>query len=245
MLNKMGAEVDGAGTDVIHIEGTRRARAVRSRDHRRPHRGRHVHGRGGGRPAATCCSRARRSTISRRVVVKLRQAGVEIEREGDARARAPRTGAARAGRRHHRAAPRLPDRHAGAVHGADVPRRGRARASPRRSSRTASCTCPSSAHGRAASTSTATPRIVHGVQALYGAQRDGDRSARQRLARHRRARRRGRDRACAASTTSIAATSTSSRSSPALGADIERLFADEARPRRRRRRRDQALSLRG
>ena len=53
--------------------------------------------------------------------------------------------------------------------------------------------------------------------------RDGDRSARQRLARPRRARGAGRRPRCRASTTSTAATSASRRSSAALGADIARV----------------------
>ena len=44
-----------------------------------------------------------------------------------------------------RAVPRLPDRHAGAVHGHAVRRRGRRASSRKRSSRTATCTFPSCA----------------------------------------------------------------------------------------------------
>ncbi len=49
VLNKMGAEVDGAGTDVIHIRGSDRGELAPfdHRDHGRSHRSRHVHGRRG------------------------------------------------------------------------------------------------------------------------------------------------------------------------------------------------------
>ena len=71
--------------------------------------------------------------------------------------RRPQRGGHRAGRHHHRAVPRVPDRPAGAVHGADE-RPTAHRASPRRSSRTASCTCRSSRGSAPASSSTARPR---------------------------------------------------------------------------------------
>ena len=73
------------------------------------------------RPAATCSLEGAPLEDLEAVVAKLRQAGVEIGARGRRGARAPRRQPLRAGRHHHRAAPRLPDRHAGAVHGADVP----------------------------------------------------------------------------------------------------------------------------
>jgi hypothetical protein len=118
-------KVDGAGTDVIHIEGRRRAAARRSRDHPRPHRGGYLHGRGRGhgrrrarrgRDPSSTSSRSwpsfapRRGGRAARAGIRVRSAGPPL------------------GRGHHDgAAPGLPHRHAGAVHGADVPRAGHQR----------------------------------------------------------------------------------------------------------------------
>ena len=77
-------------------------------------------------------------------LAKLEECGAALTVDGD-RIRCVGPGAAAAGRRHHEPVPGFPDRHAGADDGAARPgRRARAR-SPRPSSRTASCTWPSSA----------------------------------------------------------------------------------------------------
>ena len=85
VLNKMGAVVDGAGTDVIHIEGRDALEPSRSPRHRRSDRGGHLHGRGGRRRRLLRRAPPGRPLENLEVVVaKLRQAGVEIDREGDA-----------------------------------------------------------------------------------------------------------------------------------------------------------------
>ena len=73
------------------------------------------------------------------------------------------------GRHLNRAVPRLPDRPAGAVHGADDARQRRLAHHARRSSRTASCTCRSWPGSARRSSSTATRPIVSGVKRLRGA----------------------------------------------------------------------------
>ena len=128
VLNKMGAEVDGAGTDVIHIAGRSAASSRRSTTPSSPTASRPA--RTWSRPrsprAATSRSRAPSSATSRRSSAKMRAAGVEIASEGPERPRPPERPAP-PGQRHDRAAPRLPDRHAGAVPGAHVPRPRRER----------------------------------------------------------------------------------------------------------------------
>ncbi len=52
-LAKMGAEISGAGTSMITVEGVRRARRVRPHRHSRPHRGRHLAASPAPSPAAT------------------------------------------------------------------------------------------------------------------------------------------------------------------------------------------------
>ena len=68
-----------------------------------------------------------------------------------------------------RALPRLRDRHAGAVHGDAVPRATATASSRRRSSRTATCTCPSFAEWARTSISTAARRSSTGSRRLTGA----------------------------------------------------------------------------
>ena len=80
-----------------------------------------------------------------------------VERQSRRAGAAQRRGNRR-GRHFDRALPRIPDRSAGAVHGADDARAAASRASPRRSSRTASCTCRSSRGSARTSSSRATPR---------------------------------------------------------------------------------------
>jgi UDP-N-acetylglucosamine 1-carboxyvinyltransferase len=113
----------GAGTDVIHIEGRDELAPFDHAIVSRPHRGRHVHGRGGRAGGDVLLENAPLEDLEA-VVAKLRQDG----RRDRARGLAPRASAATtarcARRRHDRAAPRLSDRHAGAVHGAHVPRAG-------------------------------------------------------------------------------------------------------------------------
>ena len=91
------------------------------------------------------------------VIDKLREAGATIE-AGDDWIRVRADGRPQRGELPHQRVPGVPDRHAGAVHGARLHRRGHARASPRRSSRTASCTSTSWCAWARTSRSTATPR---------------------------------------------------------------------------------------
>ncbi len=82
VLNKMGARVDGAGTSVIHIEGKDELLPF---DHAiiadRIEAGTFMAAVGAAGGDA-CCSRTPRSKSLEPVVVKLRKARVEIEREG-------------------------------------------------------------------------------------------------------------------------------------------------------------------
>ena len=52
-LNAMGAKIDGAGTDVITIEGVDELQPARYTRHPRPHRGRHLSWSPRPSPAAT------------------------------------------------------------------------------------------------------------------------------------------------------------------------------------------------
>ena len=93
-------------------------------------------------------------------------------RDRDAKAqndpRAPHRTAPR-GERDDRAAPGFPDRHAGAVPGARCASRAARASSPRRSSRTASCTCPSSSAWAPSIALRGNTAVVQGVEQLYGA----------------------------------------------------------------------------
>ena len=108
-------------------------------------------------PVATCVLRDARADHLDAVIDKLREAGVthRNRRRLDSRAcQRPAQG----GERSHQRVPRVPDRHAGAVHGAELHRRRHRRWSPRPSSRTASCTSTSCCAWARTSRSTATPR---------------------------------------------------------------------------------------
>jgi hypothetical protein len=150
-----GRRVEGAGTDVIHIEGAR-ACPGRPRHHAGPHRGRHLHGGAAASPAATCWSRAPRSRTSRRSPPRC--AARAWTSSARARACVVVNGPLRSADITTAPHPGFSHGHAGAVHGADVPRAGHAASSPRPSSRTASCTCRSSTAWAPTSTCTAAPR---------------------------------------------------------------------------------------
>ena len=96
----------------------------RARDHLRPDRDRHLCLRRRRSPAARCGCAAAGSSISARWRACWSEAGVEIARGGRRAQRPPARRAARR-RRDDRALSGLPDRHAGAVHGADGGGRGR------------------------------------------------------------------------------------------------------------------------
>ena len=119
-----------------------------------------------------------------------------------------------AGRYHDRALPRLSDRSAGAVHGADDAGRGHVAKSARRSSRTASCTCRSSRGSAPTFGSTGRSATVDGVDQAHRRAGHGDRPAGVGLARHRGACGGGRDDGATASTISTAASRLSRRSCP-------------------------------
>ena len=167
-LIAMGARIRGHGTDVITIEGVDALFGRRPRGHARPHRGghlprrgrgharqRHAHRRAGGEPGRRDREAARGGRRDRRAT-----ATHAPHRDGRAAAR---------GRHPHRALPRVSHRHAGAVHGAEHAWPRARRWSPRRSSRTASCTCRSCAAWARTSTSRATPRSSTASTALTGA----------------------------------------------------------------------------
>ena len=156
-LNEMGAKISGAGTSRIIIEGVTRLDGARHR---------------------VLPDRIETGTYAMAVAMtggdvllegarpELLQAALDVLGAGRRRdhrdqRRHPRRAQRRrhrAGRRDDRAVPRLPDRPAGAVHGADDAWPRAPRASPRRSSRTASCTCRSWRASARASSSTARPR---------------------------------------------------------------------------------------
>ena len=53
-LNSMGADIMGAGTDVIKVRGVERLRGRLLLHHPRPDRGGHLYGRSGCRRGASC-----------------------------------------------------------------------------------------------------------------------------------------------------------------------------------------------
>ena len=119
-LNAMGARIKGAGTDVITIEGVER-----------------LHGRDATGSCPTASKPARswllrrqrggdirlkgtRADILDSVLGKLREAGAHIEHEQDWITSVDQR-QAEVGEPAHGAVPGIPDRHAGAVHGAEQP----------------------------------------------------------------------------------------------------------------------------
>ena len=180
LLIAMGARIDGAGTEPHRDPGRRRGcTAPQPPHHPRPHRGRHLPGARSRPPAATCVLRGARADHL--------DAGARQAARGRRRDRAPATADPRAaaasaparGRLQHQPVPGFPDRHAGAVHGARL-RSPRARPrSPRRSSRTASCTSPSCAGwARDIDVDGNTARRCTASTRLSGRHRDGHRPAR-------------------------------------------------------------------
>jgi UDP-N-acetylglucosamine 1-carboxyvinyltransferase len=218
VLNKMGARVDGAGTDVIHIEG---ADELEPFDHAiisdRIEAGTYMVA--AAPRAATCCwsTPPRRSRGGGRQAAPGRRRGgaggdcVRVRRDPDTPLRAvdittaPHPGfptdmqaqfmgscaSRRAPVAHHRDHLREP------LH-------ARARAAP---------------HGRRHRRRRPHGATCNGKPPLSGRERDGDRSARQRLARHRRPGRRGRDRGAPRLPPRPRLRGTWRTSSQALGAD--------------------------
>ena len=171
VLNKMGAEVDGAGTDVIHIKGAERGELAPF-DHAiipdRIEAGTYMVAAAAVARAATSRSSGPSSRTSRPLVAKMRAAGVEIASEGQ-NVRVRRTGPAPPGERDDGAAPRASRPTCRRSSWCSCASRGARASSARPSSRTASCTSPScSAWGRA-SRSAATRRSSRGSSKLYGA----------------------------------------------------------------------------
>jgi hypothetical protein len=176
---------------VIHIEGTATRSPLRPRHHPRPHRGRHVHGRRGRDRRRRAARGGARSTTSSR-----------------------RPQAARGGRRDHARGPASGSARPGPC-GVDVTTAphpgfptdmqaqimvlmclaGARASSARRSSRTASCTCPSSS---AWAPDIEVRRQRRGrppaCRSALRRERDGDGPARERVARDRGPRRLRRDR---------------------------------------------------
>ena len=179
MLIAMGASIEGHGTSRIRIQGVERAARRRThRDRRRPHRGRHLPVRGrGDRRRRACCGSARADHLDA-VIDKLREAGADDRgRRRLASACAP-TARPRAVELPHQRVPGLPDRHAGAVHGARTASPTARRRSPRRSSRTASCTSTSWCAWARSIEVDGTRAIVAGRATAVRRHRDGDRPAR-------------------------------------------------------------------
>ena len=141
VLNKMGARITGAGTSLITIDGVEELTPI---EHSvipdRIEAGTLLVAAAitGGNVLLRDCLPEHLDAV----IAKLRAAGAEVAADGDG-IRVRGKAEFRAGRRLDPAVPRLPDRHAGAVHGADDARARPVGAVARRSSRTASCTCRS------------------------------------------------------------------------------------------------------
>ncbi len=139
LLIKMGARIEGAGTSTLVVQRRGAARRRVAHDYSRPHRGRDV--RGGRR-------HYRRRHRGHRLQSGTFQGGArQALRDGRGhRGRGHRSAAgtgsqkADGGERHNRGISGLCHRHAGTTHGAGNTGTGRVRVSPRRFSRTASCT---------------------------------------------------------------------------------------------------------
>ena len=168
-LNKMGARITGAGTSRIVIEGVPRLSGARhSVLPDRIETGTYamaVAMTGGdvvleGRAAGAAAVRARRPRRRRAPMITPTNAGIRVKRNGAGIAPVDVV---------DRAVPRLSDRPAGAVDGADDARARAPRTSPRPSSRTASCTSRSWPGSAPASSSTARPRPSRGKTHLKGA----------------------------------------------------------------------------
>ena len=120
MLIAMGAKIEGHGSSRIHDAGRAALDGLRACGGGRPHRGRHLPVRGGGgRRRGAAAQRPRRpSRGGDRQAARRRLHGAggrrrrahRIQRRGEPQV---------AGLPHHRI-PGLPDRHAGAVHGAEL-----------------------------------------------------------------------------------------------------------------------------
>ena len=168
-LNKMGAQITGAGTSRIVVEGVAKLNGARhSVLPDRIETGTYamaVAMTGGDvmlaeRAAGTAAGR--RSTCWRRPAL-------EVTATNHGHPRRAQRSRPRAGRGDDRAVPGFPDRPAGAAHGADDARAGHLAHHARRSSRTASCTCRSSPGSARASISTARRATIEGVDKLKGA----------------------------------------------------------------------------
>ena len=155
-LNKMGARISGAGTSRIVVEGVPKLNGARHRV---------LPDRIETGTYAMAVAMTGGDVLLENARPELLQAGLDVLTQAgrrDHRHQCRHPGDAqrqghRRGRGDDRAVPGLPDRPAGAADGADDPRRGHSRASRRRSSRTASCTCRSWRGSAPASSSTARP----------------------------------------------------------------------------------------
>ena len=168
-LNKMGARITGAGTSRIDHRGRDAARRRAPPRHARPHRDRHLCDGGGDDRRRRAAAKARGRSCCRRALDVLAQTGAEVTATNDGIRVARNGGGIAPVDVTHRAVPGLPDRPAGAVHGADDARPRAPRASPRRSSRTASCTCRSWRGSAPHRSSTARPRRSRASTRLKGA----------------------------------------------------------------------------
>ena len=125
MLIAMGATIEGHGTSRIRIQGVERAArpgGARAPHRAGPHRGRHLPVRGrGDRRRRRAARRARRPPRRRDRQAARGRRDDRGRRRLDPRARRR---AAEGGELPHQRVPGLPDRHAGAVHGARLHRRG-------------------------------------------------------------------------------------------------------------------------
>ena len=177
MLIAMGAKIEGHGTSRIRIQGVEQAARLHAPGRGRPHRGRHLPVRGGRdrRRRGAAHGRARPPRGGDREAARSRRHGRGRSTAASACSAEGRLEGAELP--HHRI-PGLPDRHAGAVHGAQRASPRARRPSPRPSSRTASCTSTSWCAWARSIQIDGKVAVIEGVRAAVGRHRDGDRPAR-------------------------------------------------------------------
>ena len=168
-LTKMGARIDGAGTNTIAIEGVDELVPGRSRDHRRPHRGRAPSSWPRSSPGATSPSRASRLEHLELVAAKLGDLGATVDRRARRCPRDHAIGRPRAVDIADAAVPGLRHR----LHAAGRRRCSRSATAPASSPRTCSTTAsPSSTSSTAWAPHVRTEgrhAVVRGVDRLSGA----------------------------------------------------------------------------
>ena len=138
LLNKMGAQIEGAGTHTIRVQGVRKLHGARHRiipDRIEAGTFLVAGALTGGDLLVAGCEPLHLDAL----LQKLEECGVTMTYQRRLRPRDRRRPAERR-RCYHRGISRLSHRHAGAIHGAGDPGRRHQSSSPKTSSRTASCT---------------------------------------------------------------------------------------------------------